>query len=290
MGSKYDTAARRAAVQHGRVAWTQLVDAGIDRHTIHRWLENGRLLPVHRGVYALGHVAPSIDGDYMAAVLACGAGAVLSHRAVAHALRLRRGRAPRPAVTVATTGGRRRPGIVVHRVRALHPLDVSILDGIPITTVPRTLLDLAPTTAPAALTRMCHEGWVHHGTGPSEIEAVIARNPGKPGAAKLREALGTDVVLSDLERRFIRLLHAHELPRPRTNIDHHGDRVDCHWPDLDVTIELHSFRYHATRQAFEQDLARRRRSGHVAYSYGDVVERGPQTVADVRARLLTTPP
>ncbi len=160
--------------------------------------------------------------------------------------------------------------------------------GIPITTVPRTLLDLAPTLTREQLTRACHEAWVHHRTTPEHIEACIARNPHKPGAAKLREAQSGDVLLSDLERRFVTLLRSHGLPLPRTNIDLAGDKVDCHWPALNVTIELHSYRCHATRHAFETDLARRRRSNHTPFSYGDVVERPRQTIAELRALLSAT--
>lgn len=285
MGSEYATIARRSAAQHGRIAARELAAAGVDRHTIQRWLENGRLLPVHRGVYAVGHAAPSLDGDYMAAVLACGEGAVLSHRAAAHKLRLVRGAAPPPEVTVPTTAHRRRPGIVIHRVKTLHPLDASDLDGIPITTVPRILLDLAPTSTPEKLTRMCHEAWIHHGAGPDRIDACIARNPHKPGAAKLRRAQRADVTLSDLERQFLTLLTDHRLPLPRTNVDHAGDKVDCHWPDHNLTIELLSYRFHASRRAFETDVARRRRSNHIAYTYGDVNERARPTAAEV-AKLL----
>jgi len=93
------------------------------------------------------------------------------------------------------------------------------------------------------------------------------------------------VTLSELERGFLKLLRAHGLPRPRTNIDHLGDKVDCHWPQLGLTLELLSYRFHASRAAFEQDVARRRRSNHVAYTYGDVFERAGQTIADLRARL-----
>jgi hypothetical protein len=282
MGSRFDTTAWIAAGQHGRVAWHQLVGEGIDRHTIQRWIEDGRLRPVHHGVYAVGHVAPSVDGDYMAAVLACGEGAV----AAAWRLRLLAGAPPPPEVTVPTTADRRRPGIIVHRVRTLHPLDCSTIDGIPITTVPRILLDLAPSTPPEQLTRACHEAWVHHGVGLAWIEACVGRNPGKKGAAKLRRALGTDVVLSELERGFLELLDAHDLPRPRTNIDVRGDKVDCHWPRHDLTVELLSFRFHATRRAFEQDVARRRRSNHIAYPYGDVFERAAVTAAELRPLLV----
>jgi len=89
-----------------------------------------------------------------------------------------------------------------------------------------------------------------------------ARNPRKPGAQKLRLALGSDATLSVLERGFLALLRAHRLPLPRTNLDHGGDKVDCHWPGIGLTIELLSFRNHATRHALQADLARRRRSRH----------------------------
>ncbi len=277
--------ARIAGRQHGRVTREQLIAAGIDAGRIDRWLADGRLRRVHRGVYAVGHVAPSVDGEYMAAILAAGKGAVLSHRAAAYKLALLRGAWPAPEVTVPTTADRGRPGIVIHRVSSLDVLDISVLDGIPVTVVPRILLDLAPTTSPMELTRLCHEAWVRHGCGPRSVEACIARNPSKKGAIKLRRALGADVTLSALEDGFLELLRAHQLPLPRTNVDRHGDKVDCHWPEHDLTVELVSYRYHATRHAFEHDVARRRRSNHVAYTYGDIYERGPRTIADLRPRL-----
>lgn len=287
MDVRFARAARIASRQHGRVAWRQLVGEGIDRHTIERWRVDGRLHAVHVGVYAVGHLAPSVDADYMAAVLAAGHGAVLSHRAAAYALNLR-GTPARPEVTVPTTAHRCRPGIVIHRVRALHRLDHAVLNGIPITTVPRILLDLARTTTPKDLTRLCHQARVRHDCGPERIEACIRRNPHKHGASALRLALGSDVTLSFLEDAFLALLSAHDLPPPRTNIKLDEHMVDCHWPQFELTIELLGYRYHATRQAFETDIARRRRNRHLAYSYGDVVERPAATVAELR-RLLTRP-
>jgi len=167
----------------------------------------------------------------------------------------------------------------------LHPLDTATLDGIPITTVPRVLLDLAPSLESAELVRACHEAWVRHRVTLPYIEACIARNPGKPGAAKLRRAFGADVVLSVLEKAFLALLDVHGLPRPRTNIDRKGDKVDCYWVERDLTIELVSFRFHATREGFETDVARRRRSNHLAYSYGDVFERSDSTAAELALLL-----
>ena len=273
--------AAKARTQKGRITTRQLRDAGVDAQRTRRWVADGRVHRVHRGVYAVGHEAPSILGDYMGAVLACTEGSALSHDPTAHLLRLRPGAPPPPEVTVPTTNRLARPGIVIHRVTALHPLDVAEFEGIPITTVPRTLLDIAPRLAPAKLARACHQAWVLHETRPEWIYACIARNPRKPGAAKLRVALGSDATLSKLEDGFVELLQAHGLPAPRTNIDHRGDKVDCHWPELGLTIELLSYRFHASRQAFEADVARRRRSNHVAFSWGDVFERGGRTVADV---------
>lgn len=110
--------------------------------------------------------------------------------------------------------------------------------------------------------------------------------PHKKAIAKLRRALAADVTLSVLEDRFLELLEHHDLPLPRTNIDHRGDIVDCRWPDHDLTVELLSYRYHATRHAFEADIARRRRSNHLPFTYGDIIDRGPQTIAELKARGL----
>ena len=289
MHPEFAIVARIAFDHHGRVSRRQLMAEGIDAEQIKRWLRDGRLRAVHRGVYAVGHVAPSMHGDYAAAVLAGGTGAKLSHAPGAHVFKLTRAkRPPPPEITVPTTAHRRRPGIVIHRVKALHPYDVTVHEGIPITAVPRVLLDMAPRLSPAKLGRACHEAWVHHNTTPAHVEACIARNPHKPGVAKLRYALGSDITLSDLEDAFIALLQRHGLPVPRTNIDVDGDKVDCHWPEHDLTVELLSFRFHATRDAFEKDVARRRRSLHVPYTYGDVVERADATAADLRQRLALT--
>ena len=91
-----------------------------------------------------------------------------------------------------------------------------------------------------------------------------------------------------LEDGFLALLDAHDLERPRTNIDVVGDKVDCHWPHHGLSIELLSYRFHATRHAFEADVARRRRSRHVAFTYGDIFERGARTAAEVAQLLRPT--
>ena len=285
MGTIFDAVASIATRQHGRVSHAQMLAAGVDRDRIKRWSADGRLRLVHREVYALGHTAPAALADLIAAVLACGDDAVASHRSTLHARGVLRERPPRPEVSVASYSGRRQPRIVVHRVASLPRADTTTFQAIPMTTVPRALLDVAPTLSPSDLCRACHEAWVRHHVTPAHIEACIARNPTKKGAAKLRRAYGADATLSELEQEFLRLLDRHGLPRPRTNIDLAGDKVDCHWPSHGLTIELHSFRFHATRWGYENDNARRRRSRHLPFTWGDVFERGAQTAAELRALL-----
>jgi hypothetical protein len=207
--------ARKAAGQHGRITTLQLHEAGADKWCVHRWLADGRLHRLHHGVYAVGHPGGSVLGDSIAATLACGPGCVLSHDAAAHLLKLRRGTPPQPEVIVPTLGGRRRPGIVIHRVRELPVLDVWDRHGIPIASVPRTLLDNTPRLSPSELARACHEAWVQHRVRPDAIEACIARNPAKPGAAKLLRALGADVTLSRVRlRRRLRTRDADDRRAP----------------------------------------------------------------------------
>jgi len=285
MGSLFDAVAVIASRQHGRISHRQLVAAGVDRDRIKRWCADGRLRRVHRQVYAVGHAAPSLHAGLMAAVLACGSGAVVSHRSAGHALGILRVRPQLPEISVSTAGGRRQKRIVVHRNQTVARADTTRLHGIPMTAVPRVLLDLASSTTPPELTRAGHEAWIRHRTSPRDIAACIERNPTKKGAARLRRALGCDVTLSALEDGFVDLLAGHGLPAPRTNIDHAGDKVDCHWPRFGVTVELLSYRFHASRRAFEDDIARRRRSRHLAYTWGDVFERGQQTAAELTPLL-----
>lgn len=285
MGASFDEVARIAGRQHGRISHAQLLDVGVGRDRIKRWRADGRLRRVHRGVYAVGHAAPSLYAELMAAVLAGGPGAVVSHRSAAHALGLVRVRPRLPEISVPAPGGRSQRRIVVHRAQVLKPGDTTKLERIAMTSVPRVLLDLAPALTPSELCRAAHEGWIRHGTTPGGVRACVARNPTKKGAPKLLRAIGSDVTLSDLEDGFLELLARHDLPLPRTNVDHAGDKVDCHWAHLNLTIELLSFRFHGTRKAFEDDVARRRRSSHIAYTWGDVFERGDRTAAELTSLL-----
>ena len=188
----------------------------------------------------------------MAAVLACGAGAQLSDQAASYHFGLTRGPAPPPEVTALTE--RRVPGVITRRARAgLH--QGTVWRGIPVVSVAQTLVDLAAVLDEDQLARACHEAGVRHRTTPAQVELVLGRRPAARGAASLRRILRGDapVTLSELERGFLRLLERDDLPRPQTNKRAGSFIVDCRWPELRVTVELDSYRYHQSRHAWERD-------------------------------------
>ncbi len=282
--------ARIAGRQHGLVTVTQLLDAGLSREAVKGRIEKGVLHRVHHGVYRVGHRAPSIEARYMAAVLACGEGAVLSGRAAAFLYGLVRGLSPTPEVS--TTRNRRVRGVITHRVRRLHPADVSRFRAIPITTVPRTLVDLAADLPLDELARTCHEAEVRHRDTRLAVFAALARRPNAPGAAKLREIFEGQVriTLSKLERDFLALLGSVGLPLPQTNRLAEGRYVDCRWPERRLTVELDGYRYHHSRHAWEQDRrrereARARGDEFRRYTYGDVSEDSALMLAELRGLI-----
>jgi very-short-patch-repair endonuclease len=268
---------RIAAAQHGVVTRKQLLSAGITSDEIRGRLEKRALLAVYRGVYRVGHRAPSVEARYLAAVLACGEGARLSGRAAGYLLGLLKGRPPPPEVTAPTE--RRIEGVKTRRARRGERQDATTWSGIPVTTVPLTLVDLASLLPLNALARACHEAGIRHGTTPRQVEAVLGRRPGSKGAKKLRKILHGDVhvTLSKLERRFLERLEEAGLPLPITNRPAGGRRVDCRWPELRLTVELDGYRYHRSRYAWELDRrrereARARGDEFRRYTHDDVLE------------------
>jgi len=251
---------RLAHDTHGVVKRPHLVAAGITPKQIRTRLDKRLLLVEHPGVYRLGHRAPSIEATYLAAVWACGDGALLCGRADGYLLGLLRGAPPPPEVIAPTM--RRVVGVITHRYRRLHPTEAMRWRNVPVTSVARTLVDLAAVLSVDELARACHEAGVRHGTTPGEVEAVLSRRPSVPGAAKLREILRGDarVSLSRLESGFHDFLRAEGLPLPKTNRLASGDRVDCRWPDYRLTAELDSYRYHNSRYSWEGDRRRERKA------------------------------
>jgi very-short-patch-repair endonuclease len=283
--------ARIATAQHGVVTRAQLLDAGLSPAAIVRRRRAGALITVHPGVYRVGHSAPSTDATYLAAVLACGDGAVLSGMAAAHLHSLVRGRPPRPEVTARTE--RLIEGVTTRRARTFDPVDAVVIRGIRCTTVARTVVDLAGVLDLDALARVCHEADVLYRVTPAHVDAVLARRPNTAGAAKLRRVLHGEerVTLSALERQFLRLLRQNELPLPETNRHAGSKRVDCRWPDVRLTVELDGYRFHRSRHAWEQDHrrereARARGDDFRRFTYGDVFERPGPLLRELRAILV----
>jgi predicted transcriptional regulator of viral defense system/very-short-patch-repair endonuclease len=286
--------ARIAERQHGVVTRAQLLDAGISPSSIKRRARKGELLPVHRGVYRVGHRAPSLLAQYMAAVLACGPGSVLAGRAAGYLLGLIGGDPPLPSVI--NPSERQVPGIRTRRSERGPTTEATTFRGIPVTTVARTLVDLAAELPPDGLARAVHQAAVRYRATPREVEAALSRRPRTKGAGELRAVLRGDihVTLSELEDRFLELLRQADLPLPETNRPSNGYRVDCRWADHCLTVELDSYRYHHTRHAWETDrrrerVARARGDEFRRYSWGDVFEQ-PQPMMREITELLPAHP
>ena len=203
-----------ASRSHGVVTRRELVAAGITRAEIEQRLADGSLIREYRGVYRVGHTAPSVEARYLAAVRACGDDAVLSGKPAAFLHELIRGTPPAPEVTTKTD--RQVPGV---KTRRSNHIERTNRKGIPITTVPRTLVDLAAELSDEALARACHEAGVRYRTTPAQVEMVLATRSTTKGASKLRRVLLGEarVTLSALERRFLQLVREAGLPIPVTN-------------------------------------------------------------------------
>jgi very-short-patch-repair endonuclease len=243
------------AAQFGVVTRTQLVAAGLHSYEITRRLRAGRLHRLHPGVYAVGHSVLVPKGRMLAAVLACGAGAALSHRSAATLHDLWEAPATHH-VTVPRTGPHSRPGLVVHRSRRLDPADLTDVDGIPVTTIARTTLDLAAVLLPRQLAVLLDRQEAQRVLDIAALEATIARNPGRDLAA-LREALGTEAPSPlELQRRFLRLCRDHGLPEPEREAPIGAYRTDFFWPQANLAVETDGRAHHERRAAFERDRQR----------------------------------
>lgn len=253
--------ARLALAQHGPVATRQLLALGMGRRAIAHRAARGNLHRHHRGVYTVGDARLGPKGHWMAAVLAAGEGSVLSHQAAAALWNLRPSAAQRIDVTVPGRGGRAsRPGLRLHRC-ALAPDETTTDDGIPVTCVARTLLDLAGVVARRALERALDQAETLAILDLDALHATIARCRRRPGASRLRVVLADwhpDAVptRSALEDRALVAIAAAGLPRPIVNGRVLGLEVDLHWPAERVVVELDSRRHHDTTHAFEIDRER----------------------------------
>jgi very-short-patch-repair endonuclease len=252
--------ARLATRQHGLVTLAQLRGLGLGDRAVQQRAARGKLHRLHRGVYAVGHSVLSHDGCWLGAVLACGPDAVLSHRSAAAAWGIRRSDRTRIDVTTPRRGRTAPPGVQIHRVRSLASDDVTHHRGIPITTVARTLVDLADVLELHALERAVHESEVLRLLDMRAVDDTLTRANGRRGVTPLRAALAEPPVgptRSALEDRFLALVRSAALPLRRLNSSIAlGDRrfeVDCLWPSERVVVELDGEDVHLTRRAFQSD-------------------------------------
>lgn len=281
--------------QHGVVSLAQLRGLGFGDSWIRRRIAAGYLIRIHRGVYTVGRRDLSRKGRWMAAVLTCGYGALLSHRSAAAHWGLLATAAARIDVSLPSHRAvRGREGVWIHRVRLDQP-DRTLRDAIPITTPMRTLLDLGDV-ATASRVRQAYEQSLRLGLfDRNKVDALIARSPGRRGLRPLCSLLaeGHDepsILRSKLERRFLELCRAHALPLPATNAVVEGFEVDAVWPRARLVVELDSYAHHRGREAFEGDRQRDQRlalAGYRVLRFTDRrLRRDPNGVAAALRRML----
>jgi very-short-patch-repair endonuclease len=278
-----------AAAQFGVVSRAQLRVVGVTESGIARRVEAGRLHRVRRGVYAVGHPVLGRHARWLAAVLSCGAGALLSHSSAGSLWGLRPSDATYVDVTVPGPSRRRGAGLRVHRAGHLGADEVATHAGIPVTSAARTILDLAAALSDdRALERVLDRAEVLRLTDVTRLVAVAEAHPGHHGAGRLRRTLaehtpGTTLTRSDLEERMLALCRNRGLPQPRVNHFVAGLEVDFLFAEQRLVIEADGWAFHRSRAAFERDRERDAAltlAGHRVLRFTDrQVEREPATVA-----------
>ena len=220
---------------------------------------------MYRGIYAVGRPQLTRHGRWMAAVLRCGPKAVLSHESAAALWRIRNRDEDRIEVSVPADVAPRPPGIGVHRRANLSPADVDVHDDIPVTSIVRTILDLASRLEPAELETAINDADKHDLIDPESLRSALDRRGGQAGVARLRAVLDRRTFVltdSELERRFVPIARRAGLSAPQMGQWLNGFRVDFYWPELGLVVETDGLRYHRTPA--EQARDRRRDQAHAA--------------------------
>ncbi|HMC07007.1 MAG TPA: type IV toxin-antitoxin system AbiEi family antitoxin domain-containing protein [Solirubrobacterales bacterium] len=288
-----------AEQQHGVISLDQLRSLGLTAEAVRARVAVGRLHRVRRAVYAVGRPDLPLDGRWMAAVLACGSGAVLSHRSAAALHGLLADVRAVIDVTLGRRSGRSVSGIRLHRLTCLPSVDCVSVRSIPCTSVPRTLLDLAGVVEPRLLERACDQADVLGLLDVVAVREAMARNPRRPGVRRLRWVLelgdlGENLPRSELEERFVSLCHNAGMPRPSVNewitVSSEPMQVDFMWRDRRAIVETDGYRAHRTRQAFRRDRRRDRllrlEGWQVARFTWEDVTGDPRHVTQVLRKLL----
>jgi hypothetical protein len=281
-----------AGCQHGVVTRAQLLDAGLSPRTIERRVERKQIHRLHRGVYAFGEPTPTARGQWLAAVLACGGGALLSHRSAAALWGFARPGRIRP-VELTCSVGRGQRGLRVHE-GGIHDAERTIVDRIPVTSVARTIFDLAEVVDADRLASAGEEADRLHLLRLPDLEAVCASCPGRRALAPIRrlieEIRAPETPRSPLEDRVLALCRDYELPIPATNVLVLDHEVDALWPREKLIVEADSVKFHGHRAAFERDRERdaaRQVAGYRVIRLTDRrLKREPEKVAQELRRLL----
>jgi predicted transcriptional regulator of viral defense system len=290
----HDGLARLAESQYGVVSHRQLLRLGISKSAIGRLSSAKRLHRVHRGVYAVGHTSLSGHARCMAAILACGTGAILSHESAAWLWGLLPNCPTEPEVAVPWQG-HRRSGIKTHHVAVLGADEHGRLERLPVTSLPRTLFDLAASHPQRTLERAIEKAERLGLLDLTGIDTLLRRRNGDPGTRKLRDALKIhrDPAFrrSRTESLFLDLVKKAGLPRPATNIFVAGHEIDAYWEPERFAVEVDGWDTHRTRRAFEEDPVRQEDLKLAGIDSIRLtarrIEHKPELVAERLGRLLT---
>jgi hypothetical protein len=234
----------------------QLHEAGLSYREINGWVRRGHLLPLHRGVFIVGHRNVLTKAYLVAALLAAGPQAFLSHRTAAAVWGLREVATSRIDVTVPGCKRRSRGPLKIHHTTVAT--GVTVRNGLRVSSFPRLLIELAPLESPRELDRLITVGVRKGFLDLERVESALRRSARRPGVAKLTAALKDYLPRPDrksgLERAFDELLAQHpEVPPPQRNIYLHGWEIDCYWPEQRLVVELDGRPYHIVAKEIERD-------------------------------------
>jgi very-short-patch-repair endonuclease len=283
---------RFAEEQGGHVTRRQLYASGLSKATVTRWVASRRLMPVYRGVYAVGHRSRNPIERAHAALLAGGDKAALSGAAALVLWGIWKRWPEQPEIVI--PGNRRPSGLIVHQSRTLARRDITVVQGLRVTSPARTLLDAAPRLTDKQRTRAVNDLRLRKLLKLEALRDVVERNPTHRGITLLRpllELAQREPTRSELEDAFLKLIRRDRLPMPRMNVHVCGHRVDAYFPHHQLIVELDGWETHRMRTAFVDD---RRKDAEILaatgiatirFVYDDTIYRADKTAAQLRAIL-----
>jgi very-short-patch-repair endonuclease len=248
---------RIASRQDNVITGEQALHAGLGRGALAHRVKIGAMQRLHTGVYLIGPAPPTPMAKARAAAYAVGDDAVVSHRSAASLFGLLPDNGGDIDVTVAGRNPGRRPGVRRHRVKTLPKQDVTKVRGFKVTSIARTICDLAATESPGATEQAFQEALYREIVTDKALRAVLDREPRRRGAAVIRALLeNPSLTRSERERRLLKLIAAAQLPEPLTNVPLHGYKADMYWPSHALVVEFDGWHAHGHRHAFESNRKR----------------------------------